>query len=569
MGYSVSEWGIRFWQIFYSLLIFAFVMLFFSPWYTGKEFEASFSYTASSEVQIALAGDHKGDLFSREKLLFTRFSLPKTLQEQHVVLNVPYLSRNVCGVRVEVLEGENFTISDLVVKGKSKSCLVDWKKDLVTLDNVKINGEKLLTDDAAAAAFPVRLKVKRVLNYGIFSAALVTAFLLSVLFFFRIKVVPSRQLFFVTAVIAVMLFPVMNMDVKSIVSSENRFFHKFPELTAKFPKEFESFFGDRFFCRNKMIKANRKIFDFNLFSNGTLSGNGKAFYGKDGWIFSKGFDSIAMAQNHNRFTEDELQECARRLDEIADEFHARFNAPVFVVLMPDKERVYEEYYPDFLLKQRSHRQSRLEQLTDYLRKHSKVTVIAPLPQLLEMKKSQQLYYMGGTHQTPQGAYISALEIKKAVMAKFPQLKALPENISRWETARNGDVDAAMQLGFQNPEKELDSKYLTALSPVFIHRHSLRKMHEIPQMSLQTRHFVSDDKSYQGLRILTVADSFWGHISPFMVPLASEEIYAFYGSGKDFVFEPFAKQIDEFRPQAVIIESTERFLHRFLTIKYGE
>jgi len=87
--------------------------------------------------------------------------------------------------------------------------------------------------------------------------------------------------------------------------------------------------------------------------------------------------------------------------------------------------------------------------------------------------------------------------------------------------------------------------------------------------LLTRHFVSGNRNYRGLRILTVADSFWGYISPFMVPLASEEIYAFYGSGKDFVFEPFAADIRNFKPQAVIIESTERFLHRFLTIKYGE
>ena len=276
-----------------------------------------------------------------------------------------------------------------------------------------------------------------------------------------------------------------------------------------------------------------------------------------------------MAQNHNRFSEDELQECARRLNELADRFSAEFNAKVFVVLMPDKERVYEEYYPDFLLKQRTHKQSRLEQLTDYLRKNSKVVLIAPLPQLLEKKADHQLYYMGGTHQTPRGAYIAAGEIKKAIQREFPQFKSVPENISGWKPARNGDVDAAMQLGFQNPEKELDSKYLIADEAQFIFRSSLRKMYEIPHISLQTRHFVSDDKSYQGLRILTVGDSFWGYISPFMVPLAGEEIYAFFGAGKDFVFEPFEEQIKEFRPQVVIIESTERFLHRFLTIKYGK
>ena len=121
------------------------------------------------------------------------------------------------------------------------------------------------------------------------------------------------------------------------------------------------------------------------------------------------------------------------------------------------------------------------------------------------------------------------------MEKFPHLEAVPENISKWKTGRNGDIDAAMQLGLK-PEEDLDDKYIAAPEPEFIFRHDLRKMQEIPQISLLTRHFVSGNRNYRGLRILTVADSFWGYISPFMVPLASEEIYAFYGSGKDFVFE---------------------------------
>ncbi|MBE6378495.1 MAG: hypothetical protein E7051_06735 [Lentisphaerae bacterium] len=555
-------------QIFFSLLVFAFVMLFFSPWYVVKEFETEFFYSAQTEVNIALASDHEGDLFSREKLLFARFTLPESDRMQKVKLQIPAVQSNIFGLRIEVADGKKIAISNLTVKGRKKSYSADWKKDLPVTEGVRTDGGKLIIDSSAAVTFPVRIKTCRVLQYKVFSAALIIALAAAGMFFFRIKVEPARELFFITAAMILMLFPVMRLDIWSVVSDENRFFQKFPSLTKKFPKEFELYLGDRFFCRGKMIKLNRKIFESNLFSGGTLARNSKAFYGKEGWIFSTGFDSVAMAQNLNRFTADELRECARRLDAVADEFAARFNAPVFVVLMPDKERVYEEYYPDFLLKQRRHKQSRLEQLTDYLRKHSKVTVIAPLPQLLEKKKEYQLYYMGGTHQTPQGAYISAQEIKKAIMEKFPHLEAVPENISKWKTGRNGDIDAAMQLGLK-PEEDLDDKYIAAPEPEFIFRHDLRKMQEIPQISLLTRHFVSGNRNYRGLRILTVADSFWGYISPFMVPLASEEIYAFYGSGKDFVFEPFAADIRNFKPQAVIIESTERFLHRFLTIKYGE
>lgn len=557
-------------RVFIPVLIFAFVMLFFSPWYVSKGVEVKFSYSCAAETGIAAAADCSGELFNREKLLFAKFALPAAPAGKPSKIWIPAVASAVRGIRIEVPDGKNIVIRGLTVEGDGKSYRVDWKKDLAARKDLAPEADAVNANGTVAVIFPRKIRVRYGINFSMLFIALVAAGTAGALFFWRIK--PSAadsRIVFIAAALALMLFPVAMLDVHSVVSDENRFFQKFPKPTRAFPREFESYLGDRFFCRDRLIDWNNDIFEFSFFKGGNLSENAKAFYGKDGWMFSTAYEAVRMAQNRNRLTEAELKRCADNLDALADAFAKRYDAPVFVVLIPDKERVYEEYYPDFLLKQRRHKESRLEQLTAYLRKHSKVTVISPLPVLLARKKDELLFYPGGTHQTWRGGYYAAAEIRKAFAAKFPELKGFPENISHWEMRRSADLDAAMAMGIREPEKTLDDKYLVFSEPEFIFQRDRHNIRNVPNISMFIDRFVSRDKEHRGLRILVVGDSFWGHIGPFMVPMAGEELHVFFGHGKDFVFEPFARDLENFRPQAVIIESTERFLYRFLTIKFPE
>lgn len=558
----------RYLRIFVSVLIFAFVMLFFSPWYARRSVEIAFSCSCDAETEIAVAADYSGDLFNREKLLFAKLVLPPGA-ERKVRLRLPTVEAAARGIRIDVPEGKCITIRGLSVKGRGKRYPVNWQEDAVVRENLRIEGDAVTATGTVSVMFPKKIRIRYGIDGVMLAVALVAAAAAAGLFFLRVKVAASCQVLFIAAVMALMLFPVMMLDVHCVVSDENRFFQKFPKLSRAFPKEFEAYLGDRFFCRKKMIGWNNRLFDLTLFNSGDLNGNGKAFYGKEGWIFATAYDAVGMAQNRNRFTEKELEECAKHLDALADAFARRYGAPVFVVLMPDKERVYGEYYPDFLLRQRRHRESRLEQLTAYLREHSKVTVIAPLATLLEKKKEAPMFYPGGTHQTWRAGYHTAVMVREKLAEKFPELKGFPENIARWEMHRSADLDIATAMGIAEPEKNLDDKYLVFSEPVFEPKREAHNVRDMPQASLFINRYVSRDKAHRGIRILTVSDSFWGRIGSFMAPVASEELHVFYGNGRDFLFEPFARELEKFRPQAVIIESTERFLHRFLTIDLRE
>ena len=551
-------------------------------------FQVSGLYQSEAPTRISLAADHKGDLFSREKLLISEFELSESGRAEKFTFFVPAAENQMRGLLMIVQSpAKGASISGLTVKGK-KSYQVNFSRDMLLKNrNIKPDNAVLTISPSGEAVtvpllFPDKLRVQRQFRCMPFIYSLFIALLLAVLFYWRVPVRTERgniaAVLFAATALGVMVFPVMGIDFFSKVSDENRFYQSFPEVKTadgfnrKFPAEFEKFLGDRFYGRDNMIEMNSSLFSLNwLKFSGKDQGEvlEQGIRGRDNWLFSKFFDSVAMAQNKNRFSDEELQRCAEHLEALEKYFAERFNAPVYVVLMPDKERVYSEYYPPFLLKQRKHPESRLEQLTAYLKTNTKLRVIAPLPELLAAKDGDPLYYPTGTHQTYRGAYISALAVRRELEKDFPQLRELPENISGWEVRKNADVDVAKILGYKDPQNELPESLFLHREPVFINRYAIHRVKESLPISMYINRYHSRKFAKKGIRLLAVTDSFWGNMFPFMLPAASDQFHVLYGDGRDFVFEPFHEEVEKFRPQAVVIESTERFLHRFLTIKYRD
>lgn len=560
----------RYVQIGILFLIFGFVISFFSPWYLQKRTEVTISYMCDDAVKISVANDYRGHLMNEDILLFRDFTLPAATEWKTVTFRVPTVpsSSNARGIRIAIGDNKSLTIGKLEVKGRKKSYTVNWENDLLARGDVTISDSKITATGDVLVMFPDIIRIKRDFRWGIFTVAFVVAAAVTALVFFRVKKTDNLpQLLFVVGVLALMLFPMLRLDILSIVSNENRRFQEFPEISGEFPKKFESYLSDRFCGREEMINWNRKIFDVKFSQDGNSLGEGKAFYGKEGWMFSRIYDSVNIAQNKNLFTEDELKTCAKNVNVLCDVFEKRFQAPVFVVLMPDKERIYEEYYPNFLLKQRVGTLSRLEQLTAYLQQHSRAVVVAPLSVLREKKTEGILYYPGGTHQTPLGGYFSAQEIRKALLTRFPNLPEVAANISAWEPGRKADVDIANLMGLT--AADLNDSYIVFDTPKLRTERTSRNIRDLPMASLFINRHTAKTADHNELRVLAVTDSFWGVIQPCLSHIISDELHIFYGEGRDFSFSTFVDELESFKPQAVIIESTERFLSRFLTINPEE
>ena len=99
------------------------------------------------------------------------------------------------------------------------------------------------------------------------------------------------RLLLVVFILGLLVVPLFHMNTAEIMEQENRSLAKFPEIKKKgklnsdYGKEFESWLGDRFWGRDKLIAVNgymRYTIEKNYSKNGV-------FKGEEGWLFQASF----------------------------------------------------------------------------------------------------------------------------------------------------------------------------------------------------------------------------------------------------------------------------------------
>ena len=155
------------------------------------------------------------------------------------------------------------------------------------------------------------------------------------------------KLFFFVLVSFLLTIPLFHMNTAEITEQENRTLVKFPEITKKdkpnyeFGKEFESWLGDRFWGRDKLIDAR---FQITYKINGRIE-NDKAFIGDDGWMFEKhGIVDVPSLEKQY----EEVKKSADILKRFDDKFKGK-NIPIYLVLIPDRNELYQKYWEKYYI----------------------------------------------------------------------------------------------------------------------------------------------------------------------------------------------------------------------------
>lgn len=238
-----------------------------------------------------------------------------------------------------------------------------------------------------------------------------------------IKKISIPDIVFVITILVLMIIPNTKFDKADYDFIEKRPLAAFPKLikdgviNKEFGKQFESFYNDRF--RKREICINKNIL-IKSFINQRME-NDIAMTGKHGWVFYKGDNSIANYQNKVLFSDFELLKIKHNL-EVLNRWCNKNGIKLIVIIPPDKNRIYGEYYPKNIRKVNP--KSRVELLREFLDENSNIKIIYPIEQMYERKKMDEepLYYHTDTHWTQTGSYIAYNEIFKQIIQMYPYVQ---------------------------------------------------------------------------------------------------------------------------------------------------
>lgn len=214
-------------------------------------------------------------------------------------------------------------------------------------------------------------------------------------------------------------------DNEASSTLENRALSKRPPLptTSKslqtYPDAFNAYYADHFGGREWLSKMY-----FRTVHARRARASDDVTVGLDGWLFLGGIkphyqeyeDPIGDAINANQFTADELEAFAQSLTAV-DRWLGKRGIEYIYVIAPNKHSIYFEKLPTYLIKQ--HKRSATDQLVDYLRQHTEVTVIDLRSVLLSERKKHAVYFKSDTHWNQYGANAAQFAIMQAVASLFP------------------------------------------------------------------------------------------------------------------------------------------------------
>lgn len=335
-----------------------------------------------------------------------------------------------------------------------------------------------------------------------------------------------------------------------------------------FPSLFEDWFNDHLPFKNQMLTLN-SWFDYAILHT---SSSDEVIVGKDGWLFYNGDqvsqeDPIANYQGTDLFTDAELETIAANMEK-AEEVVNDEGAEFIIYFAPNKERVYSEYMPDVYGEPAEN--NRMQQLIDYLRENTDITVISAYDDLMEFKESHpdvQLYYKYDTHWNNVGAYIGTKTLCEALGEDFTDYDDLtvytkdnaPDDVDPANFDAHYDLSRMIHLG-----NYLDSKDTVEMLAGFT-KHGILLDDSDTEGLTQFHYYIKDangdEESIRG-NLMVIGDSF-SAISAQYYGKNYQNTYITYYYNYD------KQQLEDNDPEVVVYESVERYIQNMLYFDIDE
>jgi hypothetical protein len=389
------------------------------------------------------------------------------------------------------------------------------------------------------------------------------------------------QYLFLIFIFILLIFPITKINDAERSDEENRMLaRKYQSIfvdggiNLNFTQEFDNWFKDRFRGRDELVKLYKNI---NYYVLGSRIEDSNAFLGKDGWFFFKIDDSVADYQNIHPFTEEQLAKIEKNI-RLRKEYLKKYDIDYYIIVMPAKNRIYGEYYPDYIVKKDN--VSRTEYLVEYL-KNKGLDIKYPVQDIMSEKDRGRIYYKMDTHWNTFGAFLGYTAIMKAIQEDYKDVKRYTLNDFTIENVIEEENDYINIYNDSDLNIIKDHKEFGDLIKVMhIDVNSIRSLDGIDRNTInlipndksifnyivikdtedpiQLHIYSMNDNSLNKFKVVMLRDSFTTSMIPY---IASSFSYVNYIWGHDF--NNAYNQIILDKPNVVIEEIGERLITELL------
>ncbi len=452
-------------------------------------------------------------------------------------------------------QANTFKFSDFQLIGLWTLGVDDFKfGSLTNIDDFKIeNKEIILTKNAESASFECSLSSRLIKRHEVSFSIFLSLFILSFLIlnktaqvFLSIKRENEEtrlsSLLFILLFFVVAVIPALKINKNPNAVAENRrlaqykpLFDENYKINNQFGADFDTWFSDRFFLRDKLIEG----YDAIHWALTNSLENSNVLPGKDNWLFYKDGGAIANFSNLELFSEEELINAKNYLNAI-NEWAKKHNKKFIYIIAPDKNKIYGEFYPNKYKKKYDDSQSRANQLVRYLKEYTDVKVLYFYDVLHANKDEGLLYFKNDTHWNSHGAYIAYQELMNIYFPNDDKLIA--KGVTEYQKLR-GDI-----TGMGNNIPEETSVYLRP-SIDFTHKTlSPSNQEQSGSEAVQTK----NTKPLAKKNIFILQDSFGSEFLPYLASTFQEGLFVWRYSLTASDLENIKENYD-----VIILEQVER------------
>ena len=270
----------------------------------------------------------------------------------------------------------------------------------------------------------------------------------------------------------------------------------------------------------------------------------KVLVGDEGWLIYTAENDIEDYQRAQPFEESELARIQDALDELTARLQEQ-GTTLLVVIPPNKNTIYPERVPAAIRLVGD--QSKLDQLLTYMRTHGDTQILDLRPALLAVKEERQAYYATDTHWNDYGAYAAYGAILDALAPTFPSLVPHPASDFEVVVRSPETLDLAENIG---------TGMLTESQIQFVPQFDLQTNYRILTVGGRRIQFSHNPNAFLPSAII-YHDSFFFRVNPLLGEHFRDGMFIQnYMGGGLWTLD----WVDERRPDIVIIEFAERYLH---------